>query len=817
MPSTDRFGRSCAFLLLVVAFFGLPRASAQLSEDEFVSGVAQTAWSYWQTGLQALLARDTEASEAAFGQVLALETSPLRLALFAERTQRRTRDAGALLLMEQDAASNALGANARQIYELLEVGREQLNQADDGWYFASIGRFGVARANFEALIASNPDPVALLEFADRAARRHEILVQLADHPELSSAAQAILRLLREGERRIKADPVRIRQNIERLAGPPRAFENAVAHLRDSGEYAVPFLLEALRDRERRELTQPLLRTLPLIGRPALNPLVMCLRVDDQSIQEALVRALGQIGYFQSIPYLLALRDSKSTAPGLRAVIEAALSDLADRGVQIDPGMTAAEAFYRLADAYYRDAEPLAADPRLATANVWYWRDGLPQNIEVPTPIFNEIMAMRCCEEALLLNADLKPALALWLAANFRREAQLEPGARDATRPDPYPSAAYFAQSAGAEYCLRALARAIDDTDPVVALGAIEALRKTAGRAALVDGVEGRHPLAEALSFPDRLVRIQAGLALGAALPTEPFHNSQNLMPVLADALRLHAGARAALVADPDERSANALAAQLRALGYSVIVDANLLTGLQKVREQTAGVDLFVLGSNVSADLGASIAQIRSESRFSQLPVLIAARPEHESMVRELVRGDHRLAQVSGEAGPETLEVIVARLTRATGTTPVTAELGARLALDAAGVLRRIGETDNAVFKVAEVEGALLEALASPDPELRLAVAGVLGFVGSAAAQTAVAEIALNEAEPEPMRLAMFTALAEAAKRSGNRLPEPLVQRLIAVAEGEPNLAIRSGASEALGALNLPSSPASAIIRNQYRG
>ena len=64
---------------------------------------------------------------------------------------------------------------------------------------------------------------------------------------------------------------------------------------------------------------------------------------------------------------------------------------------------------------------------------------------------------------------------------------------------------------------------------------------------------------------------------------------------------------------------------------------------------------------------------------------------------------------------------------------------------------------------------------------------------------------------------MFTALADAAKHKGNYLPDNLVEQLTGIAESDNNMVIRTAASQTLGALNLPSNPASVIIRNQYGG
>ena len=819
MPSATRRSRlAIVLLVLPFAFGALPNASAQLSPEEFITGPAAASWNQWNAALEALLARNAEDAETAFGALVALEPSPLRIALLAERSIQRNVNAGGVLLLEQDADAKALQENGEKVFELLTTGREQLNEADDGWYFAAIGRFDVANANLQALLGSDPDPVALLEFVDRVPKRQEILVTLAGHELLGDPIKRIFALLQEGERRIKADPMRVKQNIERLAGPPRAFENGVALLKESGEYAIPFMIQNLRDPAKKALTQPILRTLPQIGRAGLNPMVIALTMDDQTTLGYLVRSLGQIGYWQSAPYLLKLRDNPQTLEDLRAAIDDAFVELGKRGIRIEPELSAAEAFYRLADAYYHNDNAVAADPRLNTANVWYWKNDLLENIEVPTAIFNEVMCMRCCEEALLLNPDLQPALALWLAANFRREAQLPEGATDYTRPDNYPNAAYFAEAAGAGYNLVALARAVDDGDPAVALGTIEALQKTAGSAALVSDSAGRQPLAEALSFADRMVRIRAALALANGLPAQTFQNSQNLMPVLCEAVMLFGGARNALVIDPDAEAANAAAATLRSQGYNVIAENGLFPGLERARKEFPALDVILLASDLSnPDLAGGVEQLRQEFRFASIPVVVVAKPAQTKMVEDFIRGDHRLSAVAVNPSENELADAIAKVSKAVGAQPITPEVGTGLSMEATMALGLLALTNNPIFDIIDSETALIAALRTDDAELRRMVAQVLGHLGTGAAQEAVAAIALNDQEPEEMRVIMFAALAEAAKHHGNQLPEQKVKDLTVIAESDPNMTIRGAAAQTLGALNLPGNPASVIIRNQYGG
>lgn len=817
--------RRCAGLSRLAVVFGavsgsfLPIAAAQLGSEAFITGDAARGYEKWQVALKAELARDRDLIEFAFGEVQATNPSPMRVALFAERSVKRNESAGGVLLFEQDHQAGALGENGRAIAELLETGREQLNQADDGWYFANVGRFDVAKANFAALLDANPDPVALLEFAERVPRRHEILAQLADHPTIGESVRRVMRLLEKGEQAIKADPTRIRQNLERLAGPPRAFENGVAKLKESGEYTPPIAIQYLRDADKRELAPAIIRAMPLIDRGALNPLVMALEMDDQAVKRIVIDTLGHIGYSQSIPYLLKLRETKGAPAEVVNAVEVALSDLASRGVRVDASATAAQAFFALAEAYYQDHESLAADSRLDTANVWYWRDDLLQNVAVPTAIFNEVMCMRCCEEALRSDPAMKPAIALWLAANFRREAQLADGETDYTRPDNYPSAAYFAQSAGAEHCLRALARAVDDADPVVALGAIEALRKTAGPASLSSADLGRLPLAECLSSGDRMVRIRAAIALGLARPEKAFDNSQNLIPVLNEALMLFGGASNALVVDGDAATANQSAARLRELGYAAIVDSTLFNGLQKVRTESPGVDVIVLASDLaSPDLTSAIREIRSEFRFRATPIIIAAKRGQADLAGDVARTDSRMIDLSGDASPEAWALALGRVMKAAGATSITPEVGASLSLEAAGVLQLLAVTRSPVFDVARSQAALIEVLnGSADAMLQTTAAGVLGYIATGEAQEAIAAMALKADLDESLRIAMFSSLAEAAKHNGNLLGGETVSAIIKVVDSDASMSLREAASRALGALDLKSDPASELIRGQYAG
>lgn len=789
-------------------------ATAQPLNEALISADAAEGWIAWQSALSATLQRDTGAAEDAFAELEVRDIAPLRLALFAERTTKRTTLGGALLLLEQADAADELDGAAQAIYDALEVGREQLNQANDGWYFASLGRFDVSRANFAALIDAEPDPVALLELADRFAARHAILVQLSSHPEMGESVRAILDILAEGERRLKSDPIRIRSNIARLSGPPRAVENAVGLLKDSGEYAVPFLLEALSDPAQGHLRQIIVRTLARLDREALNPLIAGLDLPDDTVRIEIIRALAEIGYPQALPYLVDLSRDSSEATALRDAAALALQTLARRGVVPRQDLSVAEGYYALAELFYNDRDQVAADPRLATANVWSAQRSILTDTAVPTEIFNEVTCMRLCETVLRLDPNHRDALSLWIAANFRRAQQL--GDReDATRPDGFESPQFYARAAGATYVQAALARGLRDADKPVIIGSIQALGGTAGASTLVGGTTGRAPLADALLFPDRMVRIQAALTLANSLPTEPFRGEQHLFPTLVETVGLYRGARNALVVEADQAVAAELSEALSTAGYSVTVSPTLPAGLDAIRNQGGGLDVVLMGTNVaSPGFAQSLDLLQGDLRFGGTPVVAVTREADRESIRDLTRLDSRVSRFDVGGSSEQLVEAMSSVFESSGTVPIAPHIGLALAKQALQLSNHYAVSEHRLFEASTIAPTLIEILQSEgeDPVLLMLAGSVLSHIDREDAQRAIFEFAIANRSGMDLQLAGLQALASSAKRYGNQLTETQAEALLDLVREPSTVAeIRFAASQALGALSLPVEPVRELI------
>ena len=126
----------------------------------------------------------------------------------------------------------------------------------------------------------------------------------------------------------------------------------------------------------------------------------------------------------------------------------------------------------------------------------------------------------------------------------------------------------------------------------------------------------------------------------------------------------------------------------------------------------------------------------------------------------------------------------------------------------------IAVTNNKVYNFRQAQAGLLKALKHPEETLRITGADVLAASETPEAQMAVAQLALDESQAKPVRLRVFAALANSAKAHGNLLNDEVRDQVALAATQTKDLEIRTAASQALGALNLPSNQASKIIQAQ---
>lgn len=706
-------------------------------------------------------------------------------------------------------------------------------------HFALIGQFDIAASYAEAFLKSpevNPlTPEAaktIIAFTDRNKNAIDTLLLIIKNTSIADSGRKVLDVVRQAHRSRRQDPARINENIKLLSGSPTQQETAIERLLDSGEYAVPWLLIALVDPAQKELRPYVERTLPRLGKKTLNPLLASLDINNAVMQRVVVDALGKVGYPQSLPYLRRIATDPKANDAVRKAAVEAIGRLTIDDKDMLKG-NAAELFHRLAEQYYAEMESLLPDlqsPRPGTAppgvelarepvNVWVVDGDMVKPIEVQANLFPVIMSMRCCEESLKLRKDGPEVVALWLAANFRREGrmgfdvQTEEAVEsvDQTRPKDFPRSVYFARMAGPKYCRLVLQRAVKDRDRDVALGAIAALNVTAGPNIMVDSApETGATLAAGLNFPDLLVRIKAASALARVQPSKPFPGMDQVVAILASALHL-TGQKYYLVVDPDAASLKAVADGLAGDDVTVLKGDKLSSLLNQAHQQLTYLDGIFLASDMkSPSVTDAIRLLAADQHFALVPIVMFAKESDILVLDQVAAVDRRVGRVlmlaeKGVPAPDFAKQLLAKRDQIApmySFKEMSAEESTALALSAAAALRDMAINRNSVFDPKAAQQDLIATLKHPSEPLRIAVTGVLGKLDSKQAQQAVAQVALGGDQTPALRVAAFAALADSIRQFGSYLDADLMQRLVQIAFGEPNLELRTAASQAPGAINL---------------
>lgn len=423
------------------------------------------------------------------------------------------------------------------------VGAGQAQQTlADGWndflHYVKIGRFDLAKGYGQSILQNKPNPAELFGLVQANPQGYDLAMKVAEaahDQELSQLTQQLLAVIDQGRFLQRSEPKIIVDEVRRLTSTPRGKMTAIRRLKDAGEYAVPFMLDAMAQAIQDPSASPklsdLVEALPQIGRPAIRPLMAALQTDNAQVKAEIVRALGVIGYPQSLPHLKYVAE-KAQAPELRELALASIRKVDSQAVNTP----SAALFYQLAERYYYHDESLAPTPGAAFGNLWFWdaQAGRLQRVEVSLPCFHEFMAMRCCEWSLRAEEGFGPSIGLWLAAFFK--AECAGTAMPAYFGENHAKALVYATTAGPEYLHQALARAVNDRNAAVALGAVEALATTAGEKSLMYTLGPAQPLLQALMFPDRAVRYSAAIAIANAGPRQQFTESRIVVQNLAEAL-----------------------------------------------------------------------------------------------------------------------------------------------------------------------------------------------------------------------------------------------------------------------------------------
>ena len=684
------------------------------------------------------------------------------------------------------------------------------------WHYGKIARYDIAAAEGKRIVATNTDPQELLTMFEAVAAEHhdnldQWLLRWQGVDTMKDAATQLIETLGKGYSARRADPKFIEMNLKTLAESERGYDIGIDRIRESGELAVPIMIDYLRKPDLSMYHPAIRRALRDLGLQAVNPLLAATEMKDEQTLMTVVNTLGDSGYDVAVPYLVKLLQAGDTSAAVKSAVNNALAQLK---VDNSASLSASQLFYGLAEKFYYDNAAVRAEKKSPVAFVWYWGEqkGLTK-IDVPQPIFHDVMAKRAAEYSLKLGGTQSDALSLWLSASFQDEADLGDAAKDPTLPADQPSAHYFGVASGTKYLNSALARANRDRNAPVAMRAILGLEDIGGQANLFGS--GAHPLMDSLQFPDRLVRYESAFALAAALPRESFNGEDRVVPLLSEALS-QTGAANVLVLVPNQDGLNGLMDRLKGAGYNVVGGTTPEQAVNAAAARPA-IDAIVVSEDAGPGAIDKLAGLAGQTpRLERAVKVIVTKTKASPYAVQSVNDPMLTTTQAAITDTAALKTTIDIARKRGGLLPLDESTAGKYATRAADLLAKIAINHSPVYDVNVGENLLLAALDDNRGDIVKDAATVLSLISGPEIQPALLQKATDDKTSDELKAFTFKALATHARNFGNKLDGEQVGTLEKVVGSAPNLDVRTAAGEARGALNLPADQAKQLIIQQAK-
>lgn len=714
-------------------------------------------------------------------------------------------DAGATTAPAADATTAPAAEEIPQNQSLLE-------DVGDYWHWGKVARYGLSAAMGKKITERTETPLEVLRAFEQVAAdkqdnldqwmlRWESLEAAKGSPELAmrDVTNTLMQLLEKGRYERRQDKDYIKDNIAHLGDNERAYLNHLARLQQSGELAVPYMLDALHDPAQANVHDAVRRALIDMGRSVLSPLLAATEMKDETTLITVIGVLEQIGYDTSVPYLARIAQDKGRSSTVQAAATNALRAMGANTQNMD----VADLFYKLGERFYYNTAALTADPRTPNAWIWSWEGDSLSAKKIPGSIFGDRMAMRESRTALELGTGRADALSLWLAANNKREVDLGDGTDDS---GPKLGANYFNVTAGAQYVDAVLSRSLGDKNAAVALKAIKSLEQIVGASSLS---QRGNPLVDAMGYADRLVRFEAAFALGGAMPSKPFAGQESVVPLLAEAVS-QTGSPNVLIASPTEQERAKITADLKNYGTAGGTSA------QAAINDSATlpfVDVILVAESLGAvEIDKLFNAAAQTPRLQRAARLVITRTKASQWAERAINDP--LLFTTQAIDPANLGIAIEEARKKVGGLPVDEKLASAYALRATDLLQKLAINHAQVYDLSAAEPTLLASLNDKRPEVAKAVGNVLALLDAKEVQPALLAKANDDKAPEDVRIGIYKSLATSAKLFGNRLSDDDVASLQKVVDGTGSNEVRTAAAEARGALNLPADLAKQLVIQQ---
>ena len=684
----------------------------------------------------------------------------------------------------------------------------------DFTYYIRIGSADLVNS-FGQKLLSDATPKQLYKLSVAYSAR-DTLIQGTKLKGASETCKKILKAVDDGFMAWRKDPEEIKRSIELLARHGRAQRVGEKRLKLSGEYALPLLISRLYDKNVTNVQRlAIKKVLGKLGRHAVRGLVMVLQASDPDMVIVAADALAEIQYPSALPRLREAldRDVVKGNKDCRAAITNALLKCAQGDVEILKAGTG-KLFLELAQKYYRAAEslrhgplsvtnPLAPDHRYKQAFVWTWVEGTGPSLHaVPKSIFCDIYAMRMARLALKHNPKLFEAIPLWLSAVTRRELDLKEGEKDPLWGENEPKADYYLLASSPKYLEMVLAKALKDSDVLLASRVINALQQNTGPRSL-----GSASLVAAMRYPDKALRYQAAIALMMSCPTNNFNGSDAVLSLINESLRQSGQRHAIIIANP--KNLNKIKDAVRGAGFETVETADIKK-LREIANKMRNLDTIVVGPLVDAKAVRRIIRTRSGHRF--VPIITC---NNAPSLREFIKLDGKMVQLpTAKIDDAAIEKAIAAADKLAAGRALSEEQAIKWAIQSAKAVAFAGQRGNTIYDLKLCIDSLIKASRSNlDPQLQIEASRALATINDTKAQQAIVTLALLPGADQEVRVAALNAASESVRRFGNYCTETQCKNVEKLVITKGALDLMNAAAKLLGTMNLPSQKGAGLIQS----
>ncbi|MCI0700315.1 MAG: hypothetical protein L0241_04455 [Planctomycetia bacterium] len=535
------------------------------------------------------------------------------------------------------------------------------------------GKFDIAGLFLQQFLESNPTDNDFLElekkYGTTVFQMLRTVPKYSDDPatekKIRENIEEVIKRSQAATAKLLQNPARVDKFVRNLGATYEERVYAQQELRRTGEYAIPFLVDALRtatttNKQSRDLYAGILETIPTLEAHTMAGWVAALdglTVDRQyGVLDALARRrdvkdLLDNAQTNFIPHLWRILSRPRTeSPTLQDLALALLNRLVP-GAKADTKrpeveLTAiARTFYERKARYYGQKK---GPDGSSTISIWVWDAPLQKIIrltEVPIRQAEEYYTLRYARWALETKEDYAPAQAIMLAMAAERAVERSKfGNLAVTEPAVYK----LLSDAPSRILMDLLARGLAEKRTTLVLAMVQVLGDRADRAAATPPAGAvRKPslLEQALRYDDPQVQFAAATALlRSPVPVHP-----DVRPAIVNILQRALGADpykpsaskgTVLLVDPAKFRSDSNALLLRGFGFDVEIHSTGRDLLRRIAKASDFDLIFIDHHAAPPELIDLIGQIQSDAKLAARPVFVIAssdRPRVPTFDQLLVR------------------------------------------------------------------------------------------------------------------------------------------------------------------------------------